>query len=79
MLQVVELVGAALILVPFIWSTIGSLSPHSAKFLWLNLLGGAMLTVSAVGNHQWGFVVLESTWTVVSFWRIVNPNRIPDH
>lgn len=77
MLQVIQIVGAVLILVPFAWSTLGSLSTSSPWFLWLNLLGGTSLAISAIGNHQWGFVLLESTWTAVALWRIVLPGSIP--
>lgn len=64
--QVVQVVGSLLILAAFIAAQRGRLSTESRPYLWLNLVGGAMLAVIAVVNTQIGFVILESVWTIVA-------------
>jgi hypothetical protein len=38
----------------------------SYRYLWCNCLGGAALAAAAVLSHQWGFVLVESAWSVVA-------------
>lgn len=64
--QVVQLVGAVLILAAFVLSQQGRLAPDSVHYLALNAAGAAILAVVAVGNGDIGFALLEGTWTIVS-------------
>jgi hypothetical protein len=64
--QIVSLVGALLILSAFVLSTFDRLSPKSAAYLWLNFVGAAGLTFTAVVGRQYGFVLLEGTWALVA-------------
>jgi hypothetical protein len=36
----------------------------------LNLIGGFCLCVAAIAVHQYGFILLEGSWTVVSAWGV---------
>lgn len=72
MSQVFQIIGAVLILVPFAWSTLGSLQTDSPFYLWTNLAGGTALGVTAVIGSQWGFVLLEATWTLVAAVRLID-------
>jgi hypothetical protein len=70
--QFVQIVGALLILTGFIGAQANKLSPQSVPYLILNLTGSAILTVLGYIEHQWGFVLLEGVWTLVSgygLWR----------
>jgi hypothetical protein len=66
MIQTVSVVGAILILVPFAASQMGKLSTESLSYQWMNLVGSAGLTTVAVIESQYGFILLEGTWAMVS-------------
>lgn len=66
--QLVQIIGALLILVAFAASQFGALDPHSRLYLVLNFFGSLILAVLAWREHQWGFLLLESVWAVVSLW-----------
>jgi hypothetical protein len=64
--QVVQLVGAFLILIAYALAQAGALAPRGTLFLLLNLAGALVLAGSAWHEEQWGFLVLEAAWAVVS-------------
>jgi hypothetical protein len=66
MRQVVSLAGALCILLPFVASQLGRLGTATLTYQVLNLAGGATLTVVAVLERQYGFVLLEVVWTAMS-------------
>lgn len=69
--QIPQVTGAILILLAFAAAQRGSMSPHSRIYLWLNLVGSAVLTVVALSHQDWGFFLLEVVWAVVSAWGLV--------
>jgi hypothetical protein len=74
--QLVQLVGALLVLVGFALAQFGELDQHSAAYLIVNLLGSAILAVDAAVSGQVGFLLLEGVWALVSAWglvRVINP------
>lgn len=62
----VQIVGALLILSGFVLSQMNRLDPRSYPYLLVNLAGGAILTVLALQDQRWGFVLLEGVWTLVA-------------
>ena len=64
--QVVQLVGALLILAGFILSQRNLLDADSYLYLVLNLIGAAILAVLAFQGQRWGFVLLEGVWALVA-------------
>jgi hypothetical protein len=73
--QLVQILGAVLILAGFVAGQIGVLRVDSRPYLWLNLAGSVILTVDAWRGRQWGFVLLEGVWAVVSAWGLVVRRR----
>ncbi len=75
MAQVVQIVGALLILVAYGAAQFGFLDQHSRVYLVLNLVGSAVLAVLAWHEEQWGFLLLEGVWAVVSLWGLIRVLR----
>jgi hypothetical protein len=66
--QVIQIVGALLILAAFTAVQLERMRPDSRLYLALNLAGSAILAVLALLAQQWGFVLLEGVWAIVSAW-----------
>ncbi len=69
--QLVQLVGALLVLVGFALAQLGRLDQHSAAYLIVNLVGSAILAVDALISGQLGFLLLEGIWALVSAWGLM--------
>jgi hypothetical protein len=76
--QVIQVVGAIFILVAFAAVQFERMRPDSRTYLALNLAGSAILAVLALRGSQWGFVLLESVWAIVSAWGLAVAVR-PEH
>lgn len=66
--QLVQIVGALLILVAFAAAQFGAMDPHSRQYLVLNFVGSLILAFLAWHERQWGFLLLETVWAIVSLW-----------
>ena len=66
MAQVVQIVGSLLVLAGFAAAQLGWLDQRSRVYLVLNAVGSATLAVQAALGAQWGFLLLEGVWAVVS-------------
>jgi hypothetical protein len=73
--QLVQVTGALLILVAFAAAQFGRLDVRSVAYLILNLVGSAVLAVLAAIEEQYGFLLLEFVWAVVSLWSLVEVLR----
>jgi hypothetical protein len=68
--QVIQILGALMILAGFAGAQAGRLRLDSVAYLALNLVGSAILASLALLEEQWGFVLLEGVWTAVSAWSL---------
>lgn len=75
MYQVIQIASAVLILAAFAAAQLDLLGPHSRLYLVLNLVGAATLTVLAWDGQQWGFLLQEAAWTLVSGWGLLRVLR----
>jgi hypothetical protein len=64
--QMVQIAGSVLILVSFGLVQLHKMSTRSRAYLVLNLAGSAILAANAVAGAQWGFLLLEGAWALVS-------------
>jgi uncharacterized membrane protein len=64
-----------MILAAFAAAQFGRLDQHSVPYLVLNLLGSIVLAVLALVEDQYGFLLLETVWALVSLWSLVGVLR----
>jgi hypothetical protein len=70
MTQAIQVLGALAILAAFVASQLGVFDVRSRTYLWLNFLGALVLAIVAWHERQWGFLLLEGVWTLVSAWSL---------
>jgi hypothetical protein len=77
--QVLSVGGALIILAAYAANQGGLLDRTHRLYSALNFVGAAILTVIAYGAGQWGLVLLEGVWTLISVPRLIlPPRRSPD-
>jgi hypothetical protein len=69
--QLIQIAGSLLILAAFAASQAGRLPIDSQLYLVLNFIGSAILAVLAWIDQQWGFLLLEGVWALVSLYSLV--------
>jgi len=69
--QAVQVAASLCIVVPFILVQLERLSPKSSTYAALNLIGSATLAVDATHSRDWGFLLLEVTWALVSLLGLI--------
>lgn len=75
MIQVISLIGSMAILAAFGASQFKRLETTSVMYIVLNFVGSAILTVVAIVERQWGFLLLEGVWALISLWSLVKALR----
>jgi hypothetical protein len=73
--QALQVAGAILILSAFVLAQLQRLDQQSYVYLWLNAVGSGILAGLAYADRQWGFLLLEGVWSLVSLWGIVSRAR----
>jgi hypothetical protein len=69
--QAISVIGALLILGAFAANLLQWMNTSNLWYSLLNFVGSAILTVIAVIDQQYGFILLEGTWALVSLWGII--------
>jgi hypothetical protein len=73
----VQVLGSLCVLLPFVLVQLGKLSSSSRWYGWLNLTGSTVLAVEALLGRDWGFLLLEAVWALVSLRALVRVTPMP--
>lgn len=76
MSQLIQVIGSLLVLAGFALAQWGFLDQKSIRYLVLNTIGSATLAVNAVFESQWGFLLLEGVWAIVSAISLIGVLRL---
>lgn len=71
MSDVLQILGALMVLGGFALSQFHILSQQSYLYLLLNVIGSGILAVLAILMQQWGFLLLEGGWALVALWGLI--------
>ena len=77
MAQLAQVVGALMILAAYALAQFRVLDQHSYWYIVLNLVGATALAILAWHEEQWGFLLLEGVWALVSGWSLLTRLREP--
>jgi hypothetical protein len=75
--QVIQVIGALMILVAYAAAQTGRWSTDALMYLWLNEVGSVILAVLAAMSKNWGFLLLEGVWAIVTAWSLIKVRRSP--
>ncbi|MEO8218441.1 MAG: hypothetical protein ABI718_15270 [Acidobacteriota bacterium] len=73
--QLLSLGGAILVLIAFAANQLQRMERESLRYQLLNLIGGTALCIAAVAARQYGFILLEGCWSLVSLWTLIQLRR----
>ena len=76
--QVVQVIGALMILIAYAAAQTGRWSTDAPAYLWLNEIGSLILAVLAATSKNWGFLLLEGVWAIVTAWSLIRRRREAD-
>lgn len=73
----VQVLGSLCVLLPFVLVQLGRLSSASRWYGWLNLIGSTVLAAEATVGGDWGFLLLEGVWALVSLRSLLKAGARP--
>lgn len=76
-IQLISLLGALTILVAYAGNQFAWLRATSLAYVLANAVGAAILAVVALVEEQWGFLLLEGVWAMISAWSLARRIRRP--
>jgi len=66
LLQLISLVGAAMVLLAYMGYQRGWMSREQRGYNLLNFVGSSLLAWVAIVDRRWGFIALEVIWALLS-------------
>ena len=72
MTQVISIIGSIIILSAYGAGQAKLMNTSSLLYAVLNLIGSGILAVIAVIESQWGFLLVEGVWSLISLASAIN-------
>jgi hypothetical protein len=69
--QVISVLGALAVLAAYTANQFRWIGPSNLSYALLNLVGAGVLSAVAIVEQQWGFLLLEGVWTLVSLFALI--------
>ena len=69
--EVVSVSGAVLVLLAFAANQLKRLTPDMIAYQLLNLTGGTILCLAAIGVREPGLILMEGAWAVISLFGLI--------
>lgn len=66
-------IGMLSILAAFVLETRGQLDSRGATYLWMMIVGSALLAIRAAYMAEWAFLILETVWCAAAVIALVRP------
>jgi hypothetical protein len=73
--QVASFVGALMILIAYVGQQLSWMNSRKAPYNILNVIGSSILAYIAFHPFQVGFVLLETSWALISVYALLRPRR----
>jgi hypothetical protein len=73
--QLIQVCGSLLVLAAFALTQRGVLDQKSRPYLVMNVVGAAILALQGLLLRQWGFLLLEGVWALVSLLSLIGTLR----
>jgi len=70
-IQFISIAGALAILAAYAANQLRYIGPANLSYALLNFAGAGVLAAVALIEKQWGFLLLEGVWALVSLWAMV--------
>lgn len=70
--QAIQIAGSLCVLLPFVLVQFKKIRPTNVNYMLLNAVGSTALAVLAALSNQWGFLLLEGVWAIVSWHSFSN-------
>ena len=77
--QVLSVSGAVFVLIAFAANQLKRLSPDMLLYQLLNLAGGTILCLAAIGVREPGLILMEGSWALISLFGLVRVLRSKSH